>query len=118
MTRARDTLLLSATMTVNRFAKVFKRSAAFTVPNIAEARSYADWLGLWFAHLTVGPGRSGGERIESLLSWFVSDDRELVREPAETEQGHQSLEPFYQSDPEAWLEVQERISRKYPYAEA
>jgi ATP-dependent helicase/nuclease subunit A len=118
MTRAQDTLLLSATMAENRFAKMFKRSDALTPANIADARSYADWLGLWFAHLTVGHGRSGSERIETLLNWFVTDDRALIGDEAQTEIAPKPVTPFYQTNPAAWLEVQNRIGRKYPYAEA
>src|SRR5256885_10961818 len=59
------------------------RSTLFPYTTLFRSRSYADWLGLWFAHLTAGHGRSGSERIETLLSWFVKNDRALLAERSE-----------------------------------
>ncbi len=49
MTRARDTLLLIATVSESRFNKVWRPSEDTGDPELFVASSYADWLGLWFS---------------------------------------------------------------------
>jgi ATP-dependent helicase/nuclease subunit A len=115
MTRAQDTLLLSATVPEHRFAKMWKRSDALTPLDLASARSYADWLGLWFAHLSAGHAADPQERVEAMVSWFLHDESTLTVEKPKTEKVSQRQAPFYESNPNAWLEVQERIAWRYPH---
>jgi len=49
LTRARDTLILSATLTEKKWETLWSPPAPVTPENIAGANSFADWLGLWFA---------------------------------------------------------------------
>src|SRR5205807_1693030 len=44
MTRARDTLLLSATVTESKFEKAWKQNDSLGEPELSAATSYADWL--------------------------------------------------------------------------
>ena len=49
MTRARDTLLLSAAVSKARFESVWQTPCEITTQTLLASRSYADWLGLWFS---------------------------------------------------------------------
>ena len=48
MTRARDTLILTATLTEKKWESLWLKPRAITDQAIVGATSYADWLGLWF----------------------------------------------------------------------
>jgi ATP-dependent helicase/nuclease subunit A len=49
MTRARDTLILSATLTDKKWETLWSQPVPVTAQTIAAASSFADWLGLWFS---------------------------------------------------------------------
>ena len=49
MTRARDTLILTGAVTEKKWETLWTQPAAITTQAIVAAKSYADWLGLWFA---------------------------------------------------------------------
>ncbi|HTQ52046.1 MAG TPA: UvrD-helicase domain-containing protein [Candidatus Acidoferrales bacterium] len=48
MTRARDTLILTATVSENRWKSHWLKPEAITPQAVVAAKSYADWLGMWF----------------------------------------------------------------------
>ena len=48
MTRARDTLILTATVSENKWETLWSKPEAITTQAIVSAKSYADWLGMWF----------------------------------------------------------------------
>jgi len=48
MTRARDTLILTASVSEQKWESHWLKPRAITVQTIVGATSYADWLGLWF----------------------------------------------------------------------
>ena len=118
MTRAQDTLILSATLAESRFGRMWKQSALLTTQRLAGARNYADWIGLWFAQQSAGQGIEAPERQNSLLRWFFLEESNLpTGEQAENARGDAS-EPFYRSDPARWQEVADRVSWRYPHAAA
>ena len=49
LTRARDTLILSASISQKKWETLWTETGAITAQKILAAKSYADWLGLWFA---------------------------------------------------------------------
>jgi ATP-dependent helicase/nuclease subunit A len=49
MTRARDTLILSATLTDKKWETLWSQPEPVTTQKIVAATSFADWLGLWFS---------------------------------------------------------------------
>ena len=118
MTRAQDTLILTATIPETRFAKMWKRSEALTSFDLESARNYADWLGLWFAQKTRLRENDDGELLDSLLRWFIRDDRDLIVDDALSTEAESMGKPFYESDPGAWAAAQERISWNYAFPEA
>ena len=50
MTRARDTLILSGAVTEKKWREKWTQPQPVTTQSIAGARSFADWVGLWFAN--------------------------------------------------------------------
>jgi ATP-dependent helicase/nuclease subunit A len=75
LTRARDTLVLSATLTEKKWETLWTKPEPVTVQKIARAKSFADWLGLWFAQNAAGADATGGET--PWLRWRRVDDTEL-----------------------------------------
>ena len=53
LTRARDTLVLTATVSEKKWEALWTKPVAITTQAVVSAKSYADWLGLWFAHSQV-----------------------------------------------------------------
>jgi len=85
LTRARDTLILSASITEKSWQEKWFYSSPVTMQKIAVANSFADWLGLWFAQ-TAGKSE--------LLRWRLVDDAELGgKDTAETEVVKPEAEP-------------------------
>jgi ATP-dependent helicase/nuclease subunit A len=81
MTRARDNLILTGSVTAGKWEKLWSESGAITPQKILAAKSYADWMGLWFAQQIQSPkskvqSETQGE-FEN-LSWRIADDEELV----------------------------------------
>jgi ATP-dependent helicase/nuclease subunit A len=72
LTRARDTLVLSATLTEKKWETLWTRPEPVTTQRIASASSFADWLGLWFS--VQSPVR--GELPH--LSWRLVEDAEFA----------------------------------------
>lgn len=81
LTRARDTLILSATLTEKKWLGLWSTPAPVTVLRLAEAGSYADWLGFWFAN-QLPPGQTGESvpRTGQLpqLNWRWLTDADLA----------------------------------------
>ena len=63
LTRARDTLVLNASVTESKWAAFQSKPGTITTRAILAAKSCADWLGLWFAQSTAGGAvmATGGE---------------------------------------------------------
>jgi ATP-dependent helicase/nuclease subunit A len=52
LTRARDNLILTASLTAKNWETAWREPQAVTTQAIANARSFADWLALWFRNQT------------------------------------------------------------------
>ena len=86
LTRARDTLVLTAAVTEKKWETLWTRPAAITTQAVVDATSYADWLGLWFAQNQI---QSPGSKVQSApegelphLRWRIVEDSELAENPA------------------------------------
>jgi ATP-dependent helicase/nuclease subunit A len=77
LTRARDTLILTAAISENKWETLWTKPAAITAQAIVAAKSYADWLGLWFAQYTGGTKATATEGELPHLRWRIADDAEL-----------------------------------------
>jgi ATP-dependent helicase/nuclease subunit A len=76
MTRARDTLILTGSVTEKKWTELWAEAGVITVQNILAAKSYADWLGLWFAQQPGASSATQGALVN--LSWRIVDDMELA----------------------------------------
>jgi ATP-dependent helicase/nuclease subunit A len=81
MTRARDTLILTGGITEKQWLETWNEPASITLQKIAGAKSFADWLGLWFANQIQSPKSKIQSVIEGELPdlrWRIVDDAELA----------------------------------------
>jgi ATP-dependent helicase/nuclease subunit A len=83
-TRAQDTLILTGAITEKKWETLWTQPAAITTQAIVAAKSYADWLGLWFAQKQVQRVHSPQSTVQSELAgelphlrWRIADDAEL-----------------------------------------
>jgi ATP-dependent helicase/nuclease subunit A len=86
MTRVRDNLILTGSVSGSKWEKLWKEPGAITPHKILAAKSCSDWLGLWFANQVQSPkskvqGETEGELPS--LRWRIVDDAELAIEKAE-----------------------------------
>jgi ATP-dependent helicase/nuclease subunit A len=112
MTRARDTLLLSASITESRFEKVWKGEADANQIEPDRANSFADWLGMWFYRNCATNGAQDIQSGNALLRWAICEDSSLIGQAEiKSEQGAEpaSLEPA------AWQQLQEQLGWRYPF---
>ena len=71
MTRARDTLILSGTITKKKWDELWMKATTITPREILASKSCADWLGLWFGVRNAVKGELPN------LRWRIADDAEL-----------------------------------------
>ncbi len=69
LTRARDNLILTASITEKNWEEKWTQPQPVTTQKIADANSFADWLRMWFAL---------NSKKEELLRWRLADDAELA----------------------------------------
>jgi ATP-dependent helicase/nuclease subunit A len=76
LTRARDNLILTASITEKIWKEKWLQPQPATTQNIADAKNFADWLGVWFQaegfRLKVQAGSAGD--FENLRWQIVADD--------------------------------------------
>lgn len=113
MTRARDTLILSASISEKRWETLWTNPGAVTSREIVSARSCADWLGLWFSvHRPQHPvqGQTKGE-FEN-LRWRIANDAELMEK---AEGGRRKAEMETPAPDDATVEkMRAKLSWEYP----
>ncbi len=118
LTRARDTLILTGTLSKTRWKSFQSAPAAITPQAIVAANSYADWLGLWFAkNRAPWPMANGQNETEgklAFLRWRVADDAELMEELADEPVG----EELPALDDETGQRLQNLLAWEYPFAAA
>jgi ATP-dependent helicase/nuclease subunit A len=105
-TRAQNTLILTGAIPEKKWETLWTQPAAITTQAIVAAKSYADWLGLWFAQNQVqSPSafaklrRDEQSTVQSALAgelahlrWRIADDAELA-EGGSTRWGETPGEP-------------------------
>jgi ATP-dependent helicase/nuclease subunit A len=78
MTRARDTLILTATVTQKKWETLWTKPDPVATQAIVTAKSYADWLALWFRVQSPKSKVQGLKEGEwQHLRWRIADDAEL-----------------------------------------
>jgi ATP-dependent helicase/nuclease subunit A len=79
LTRARDTLILAATITKKKWESLRAEAEPVTPQKILAATSFADWLGLWFAvQSPKSKVQVGSEGEFANLHWRLVADAELA----------------------------------------
>ena len=134
-TRARDTLILTASITEKKFASQWQESDETGAASLLSARSYADWMGIWFAKncateavemvgrvtpcapsaVTPTPGAHGMTR--PTLSWKIWDEAKLMV-PESAAAGEALNAAEFTADEEVWDELERRLTWQYPYTAA
>jgi ATP-dependent helicase/nuclease subunit A len=82
MTRARDTLILTGSITEKKWSGLWTETGTVTPQKILAAKSYADWIGLWFAQQPGASPVTQGQLTN--LRWQIADEAELENEWGET----------------------------------
>ncbi len=85
MTRARDRLILTGSIGAKQFENRWQQDRELSTTTLLQARSYADWIALWFAKncaAEAGGARSGET---ALCRWKVHDDSSLDESEKKTE---------------------------------
>jgi ATP-dependent helicase/nuclease subunit A len=117
MTRARDTLILSGGITQKKWDELWTKPAAVTLRAILAAKSFADWIGLWFSV------QSSASKIQDTaqgelpdLHWRIVDDAELTDK---AEGGKQKAEiELPAPDDKTAKKLRDMLEWKYPFVAA
>jgi ATP-dependent helicase/nuclease subunit A len=112
MTRARDNLILIGSVTEKKWETLWKEAGTITVQKILAAKSYADWLGLWFANQV----QSEMEGELPNLRWRIADDSELTSEAAAGKSEAKVELP--ELDDETKRKLRETLAWNYGFEEA
>ena len=102
LTRARDRLILAASLSEKSWEEKWTRPQALAPHQIAAAKSVADWLALWFAHQLPPDAHLADQTSGQLddLHWQIIPDEPASGEnPPKTDSRNE--EPRSQSKPEA-----------------
>jgi ATP-dependent helicase/nuclease subunit A len=113
-TRARDTLILTAAVTEKKWGLLWTKPGAVTTQAIVSAKSYADWLGLWFAQSAGGSQAAATEGSRPHLRWRLTEDVELADE-AMDEPAEKERPPL---DDKTRQKLRETLAWKYPFVAA
>lgn len=117
MTRARDVLLLTGSVSRSKLDDCWRADGGFPPEARLAARSYTDWLALWFAQTLPAATRAALSGQTELIRWFIHEPVELIL--AET----QTAPPPSDSstpelNPEVWRQLAQRLAWRYPHADA
>jgi len=119
MTRARDTLILTGSMTQKKFDKQWRETAAPTTASLLAARSYLDWLAAWSAQSAesqINP--PAGEN--AFWRWTIYDDLdERLLDDATPPAPIGNLESIGQTLDEPYFQkLFQRLEWQYPHQPA
>jgi ATP-dependent helicase/nuclease subunit A len=116
MTRARDRLILVGSVSPNQFEARWNGDGEAGTTSLLQARSYADWLAIWFANNCAASVEERDRGETELCRWRLHDDSSLVESvaPAAKENGKKVV---HLSKDEAEL-LQSRLSTGYPFGVA
>jgi ATP-dependent helicase/nuclease subunit A len=115
MTRARDNLILTGSVTEKKWETLWTETGAVTSPKILTAKSYADWLGLWFAQQPGASPAMQGELPQ--LRWRIANDAELTREKSESRKQKAEAE-LPELDDVTLQKLQETLTWQYGFGVA
>ncbi|HEY5233326.1 MAG TPA: helicase-exonuclease AddAB subunit AddA [Verrucomicrobiae bacterium] len=120
MTRARDNLILTGSITQKKWETLWKETCAITPQTILSAKSYADWLCLWFANQLQSPKSKVQSETEGELPhlrWRIVADIELATVKTENEKLRTEAELPELND-ETLQRLQETLTWQYGFGAA
>jgi ATP-dependent helicase/nuclease subunit A len=114
MTRARDTLLLSGTISESRFEKIWNQNDEINTEAVASARTYSDWLGLWFSSVAGKRDKTATQGQINSVRWHLHTNASLANPElaAVVSEASKASPPV---DSQILEELRKRIEWKYPY---
>ena len=115
MTRARDHLILTGNVTGGKWETLWTESGAITAQKILAAKSYMDWLGLWFAQQPGASSVTQGELPN--LRWRIVDDAKLMDTKPEVKNQKSSAE-LPELDVETLQKLRKTLSWQYDFNSA
>lgn len=126
LTRARDNLILTASVSEKNWDEVWTQPQPVTTQQIAGANSFAAWLALWFGGNVTTANAIQGET--ALLRWRLLDDAALadwwrevsgaVQQPANGADGSPGVSPHQPLDAAATEKLRAMLEWQYPFAAA
>lgn len=120
MTRARDRLVLSGSVSRRKLDELWSQPRMPTRELLVTARSYTDWLGRWFA-------LNGGEEVgtaangqTALLNWRIHEAADLIEDQAEPQPdpAQPPASDTIDFKSACWPKVRTRIAWQYPFKAA
>jgi ATP-dependent helicase/nuclease subunit A len=114
MTRARDRLILSTTLSEKKFSQLWAPVHTVSSAAVSSARCYSDWLALWFSRNSPAREENQTQGLAAGLSWTLHDDTELAQVPSAPAEKAASDSPF-NADPAVWDQLKQRLAWQYPY---
>jgi ATP-dependent helicase/nuclease subunit A len=116
MTRARDRLLLFGGITPKQFETRWSEDCEATTTALLQARSYADWLAMWFAKNCAETAEARNQGETSYFRWRLHDDTSLTE--ATDAAGKVKNKAIVQLDKPESARLLQRLSVSYPFGEA
>jgi ATP-dependent helicase/nuclease subunit A len=117
MTRARDLLILSGSVSQRAFAQAWQQPAFAETASLLGARSYCDWLALWFSRNIALAAPDQVQGTSSLLQWFIHRESDLAL--GKNASSGTSPQPNLLSfDSAAWHQIEQRLSLRYAFPAA
>ena len=116
MTRARDRLILTGTVSPKQLETRWKGDGEADRTSLLQSRSYADWLAIWFAknYAESAEGCNSGEM--NLCCWKVHDDTSLIESAAdEAKENDKRIVHLSKADSER---LRRRLCTSYPFGVA
>jgi ATP-dependent helicase/nuclease subunit A len=114
MTRARDRLLLVGSVSEKQFESRWRNASEKNASAPLQARSYADWLALWFAeNCNTGEANSGESKD---CRWILHDDESLIDAVKAAENA--KLKSIVHLNKNESLRLRKKLSATYSFAAA
>jgi ATP-dependent helicase/nuclease subunit A len=113
LTRARDTLILTGTVSENKLAAHWQPDGELTSASLLAARNYLDWIGAWFSKV-MGKSLSAPTGETGWLRWTIYDGMDGRMLEMGDETGATGDTRRSRADAETREALQNRLAWQYP----
>ncbi|EEF61599.1 helicase-exonuclease AddAB subunit AddA [Pedosphaera parvula] len=119
LTRARDTLILTGSISEPVFNKRWLETSELTAATLLAARNFLDWLAGWCTKIT-GTVLKENQGRNSLFCWKVyEDDTHLIEtSPSAASEAEKMEQTSVPMDAASWKKLQQKLSWIYPHSAA